>query len=107
VTAFLGQIRGREIDRDVPEGECEADSVQGIANPLPTLGHGLVGEADDREDVPAATDADLHLDGACFDPDERERGNLPVHEPAPNAAAPPLEQYSEAKARTHSRSRTI
>ena len=57
----------------MPEGKGETDCVKRITDALATLGHRLVGQADDREDVSPATDPDLNLDGARFDADERER----------------------------------
>ena len=54
VAALLGQVGGRQVDRDVLEGQAEADGVQRVAHALAALGHGLVGQADDGEHVLAA-----------------------------------------------------
>ena len=47
MAAFLGQVGGREVDRDVLVGKPEADRVQRIADPLAALGHRLVRQPDD------------------------------------------------------------
>ena len=49
VAAFLRQIGRREIDRDVLEGQAEADGVQRVADALAAFGDGFVGQADDRK----------------------------------------------------------
>ena len=54
VAALLGQVGGREVDRDVLEGQAEADGVQRVAHALAALRHRLVGQADDGEHVLAA-----------------------------------------------------
>ena len=79
MAALLGQVGRRQIDGDVLEGQAKADGMQGIAHALAAFRHGLVGQTDDGEHVPAAADAYLHLDGLGLDADERDGGDLPVH----------------------------
>ncbi len=79
LAALLRQVGRRQVHRHVLVGKAETDGVQRVAHPLGALGHGLVGQPDDDEGVPARRDAHLHLDGAGLDADKRERGNLPVH----------------------------
>ena len=80
MAAFLRQIGRRQIDRDVLEGQAKPDGVQRVADALAAFSDGLVGQADDRERRGPGRDADLHLHGARFDTNERERGNLAVHD---------------------------
>ena len=49
MAAFLRQVGGREIDRDVLVGQAEPDGVQCVAHALAAFGHRLVGQADDGE----------------------------------------------------------
>ena len=49
LAAFLGQVGGREVHRDVLVGHAEADGVQRVAHALAALGHRLVGQPDDDE----------------------------------------------------------
>jgi len=79
MAAFLRQIGRRQIDRDVLEGQAKPDSVQCVADALAAFSNGLVWQADDGERCSPRRDADLHLHGARFDTNKRERGNLAVH----------------------------
>jgi len=72
VAAFLGQVGGCEVDRQVLVGQPEADGVKGIANTLAALGNGLVGQPDDGEGGLSRGDPDLDLDRSCLYPDERQ-----------------------------------
>ena len=51
MTAFLGQVGGREVDGDALRRQREADGVQRAAHPLAAFGHGLVGQADNGHSV--------------------------------------------------------
>ena len=53
MAAFLGQVGGREIDRDVLVGQAETDGVQRVAHALAAFRDRLVGQADDDERVSA------------------------------------------------------
>ena len=79
VAALLGQVGGGQVDRDVLEGQAQADGVQRIAHALAALGHGLVGQADDGQHVLARADAHLHLDRPRLDADEGDGRDLAVH----------------------------
>jgi hypothetical protein len=77
--AFLGQVGGRQVDRDVLPGQTQTHGVQRIAHALAALRHSLVGQPDDGEHVPAGAEAHLHLDRLGLDADERDGGDMPVH----------------------------
>ena len=49
LAAFLRQVGGREVHRDVLVGQAEADGVQRVAHALAAFGDRLVGQADDDE----------------------------------------------------------
>ena len=60
MTAFLGEVCGREIDSDPLGREGQAQSLQGRADPFAGFAHGLVRQADDGEG--GQPGAHLHLD---------------------------------------------
>src|SRR5262245_15136086 len=59
--------------------------MQGVAHPLPALGHGFVGQSYDGKGVLAAADADLHLHRPGLDADEGDGRDLSVHRSPPLA----------------------
>ena len=90
LAAFLWQVGGREVHRHVAVGHAEADRVQRVARALAAFRDRPVGQADDHERGLSRRDADLHLDWARLDADERERGDLAVHAPSGPWAAPAM-----------------
>ena len=52
VSALLGQVGRSQIDRNVLEGQAQAQGMQRIAHALSALGHGLVGQPDNGKYVP-------------------------------------------------------
>ena len=80
MAAFLRQIGGREVDGDVLEGETQPHGMERIVDTLAALSHRLIGQSDNGESPSPWRDANLHLDSAGLDPNERKRGNLPVHD---------------------------
>jgi hypothetical protein len=79
VTAFLGQIGGRQIDGDAARRQRKPGRDQSRAHPLARFGHRLVGKADDGEGRHARRDLDLDVNGADFDALERNRGDALDH----------------------------
>jgi hypothetical protein len=79
MAAFLGQIGGREIDRDSAGGERQPRGDQRRADPLAGLGDRLVGQTDDGKSRQARGDLHLHVDGAGFDPLKGDGGNALDH----------------------------
>ena len=66
--AFLGQVGGGEIDGDALEGQRQPDGGEGGAHALFTLGHRLVGQADNIELAAAGVrNMDLNIDFAGVD----------------------------------------
>ena len=70
MAAFLDHPRGRQVDRNAPARQGQADGRQGGTHPLPALAHGLVGQADDGEGRLAGDQRDLHLDRQRLDAGE-------------------------------------
>ena len=82
--AFLGQIGGREVDRDPLRRQRQADRGERGMDPLAALRHRLVGQADDEEFRQARGDLHLHLDGARLQPEKSDRGDVRDHQaPSP------------------------
>ena len=80
MTAFLGEVRRREIDGDPLRRQGEPDRVQRAAHPLAALGHRLVGQTDNGEMGQAGSDLDLDVHGAGLDAFEGDRGDPREHE---------------------------
>jgi hypothetical protein len=76
---FLRLIGWGEVDGDALRREREPDGVQRAAHPLPALGHGLVGEADDGEVRHPRPDLDLHIDRPRLDALKGDGGDPGKH----------------------------
>jgi hypothetical protein len=77
--AFLGQICGREIDRDALRRQRQADRGERGVNPLAAFVDRLVRQSDHQEFGQPGRDLDLHLDAARLQPQERHRGDMRDH----------------------------
>lgn len=77
--ALLGQIGGREVDRDPFGRERKADRGEGGAHPLAALRHRLVREADDDEGGKPAGDLHLDLDRTRLEAEKGDRGDVRDH----------------------------
>ena len=73
--AFLGQIGGRQVDRDPLGRQREADRGERRMDPLAAFGDRLVGQADDGERRNTGGQLDLDFDGAGFEPEVRDSGD--------------------------------
>jgi hypothetical protein len=71
--AFLGQVRGGEVDRDPFGRQRDGHRLERGADPFAGLGHGLVRQADDGEARQAGRDGALNLDPARVQPFEGHR----------------------------------
>ena len=78
--AFLGQVGGRQVDRDPLGRKRKADRAERRADPLAAFGDRLVGQADDDERGQPGGKLDLHLDGARFEPEVSDGGNGRDHQ---------------------------
>jgi len=67
--ALLGQVGGRQIDRDPLRRQREADRRERGADAFAAFGDRLVGQADDREAGHARRDLALDLDRARLEPE--------------------------------------
>ena len=65
--ALLGQLRGGEVDGQLPRREVEPGVAHGRLDPHPRLLDGAIGQADDGEPRQAAADVGLHRDGHAGD----------------------------------------
>ena len=102
--AFLGQVGGRQVDRDPLGRQRQADRGQRGADPLAAFGHRLVGQADDDE----ARAARRTAGPAPRRRAPRARDRRPWRRSRPSAAAPrttdnctaniPLARRSDASA---------
>ena len=81
--AFLGQVGGRQVDRDALGRQRQADRGERGADPLAALGDRLVGQADDDEGGKPDDELDLHLDGARFEPEISDGGDGRGHQAPP------------------------
>ena len=72
VAAFLGQVGGRQVDRDALVRQCEADGVKRGAHAFAAFGDGFVGQTHDRDVVlvVAFGHVDLDVDFARVDADK-------------------------------------
>ncbi len=75
MAAFLGQIGGRQVDRD----PSRRGSHHRRAHPFPRLGKSLVGKPDDGEGRQAGGNLHLDIDGSDFDAFERYRRDTLHH----------------------------
>ena len=82
MAAFLGQIGGREIDRDPARRQRQPRGDQRRAHPLAGLRHRLVGQADNGEGRQTGGDLHLHVDAAGLDALKGYGGN-PLDHAAP------------------------
>ena len=94
MAAFLGQVGGREIDRDPPRRQRQPRGDQRRAHPLARLGHRLVRQADDGEGGQPGRDLHLHVDRAGLDPLKSYGGN-----PLDHAAPLPRRRVAESPGR--------
>ncbi len=62
MAAFLGEIGGREIDRDALRRQRQPQGAQRRAHPLATFADCLVGQPDDGKADVAGGDHHLHVD---------------------------------------------
>ena len=90
VTAFLGQVGGREIDGDALGGEGEARGDQRRPHPVARLGDRFVAKTDQVEGRQPGRDLDLHVHWPCLDPFECNGGDVLNH------GLPPRAQFSRA-----------
>ena len=79
MAAFLGQVGGGEVHRDVLAGQGEAQAREGAAHPFAAFRHCLVAQADHGEIVGAVGDLDLDLHPPRLDPLERQGDNPRGH----------------------------
>ena len=98
VRAFLWKVGGRQIDRDPLRREREADRRQRGMYALSALGHGLVGQADDRESRQAGGKLHLNFNGTSFEPKERNSGDSGRH-PAPPLSSITIRRHPPSSAR--------
>jgi hypothetical protein len=70
VAAFLGQVRGYEIDGEALGRQREAERDERAPDTLFGLVHGLVGQADNVEAHDARRKLNLDLDGLRLDADK-------------------------------------
>ena len=78
--AFLGQVGGRQVDRDELGRQREADRGDRGAHPLAAFADRLVGQADDDEARQAGGDLALHFDPARLEPQIGDGGNDRDHQ---------------------------
>ena len=88
MAAFLGQVGGREIDRDAARRQRQPGGDHGGAHALLGFRDGFVRQTDDIEGRQAGRDLHLHVDGAGIDALERHGGDSLNH-------ALPLTGYPE------------
>jgi len=69
--AFLGQVRGREIDGDAADGKFETAVEQGGAHPVLALFHFDLGQTDDGEIRQPVGEMNLYGDRRRFHADQR------------------------------------
>jgi len=67
MAAFLGHVGGRQVDGDALGRKCDGHRRQRGSHAVARLGHGLVGQAHEREGRDAGGDGALHLDLAGLD----------------------------------------
>ncbi len=79
MTAFLGEIGGREIDGDALGGHGKARGVQRRAHSFARFRDRLVAEADHRKDHVAIGDLHLHVHRPRLDAFKRNRRNSDDH----------------------------
>ena len=79
MAALLGQVGGREIDRDVLGGKRQPGGDQRAAHALAAFSHRLVGQAHDVEAGQAGRDLHLNIDRHRLDTLECDRGDLCGH----------------------------
>ncbi len=77
--AFLAHVRGREVDRDAPQGPFELGARDPAADPLLRLLAGAVGQSDDRERRDAPLEMGLDLDRPGLEADQRMSGGAREH----------------------------
>jgi hypothetical protein len=98
MAAFLQHVGRREIDRDVPRRQRQAEHGQGRAHPLARLGDRLVRQPDDGERRQPRGDRHLGLDVDDLDPVKRHGANPRDHFPAcPLAPTLPCPACGEGK----------
>ena len=83
MTAFLGEIGGREIDGDALGRHGEARRIQRRADFFARFGDRFVAETDHREDHIAIGDLHLHVHRPRLDAFKRNRRNSDDHGHAP------------------------
>jgi len=79
MAAFLGQVGGREVDRDPARRQRQPRGDQRRAHPLAGFRYRLVRQADNGEGRQARRDLHLHVDGAGLDPLKGYGGNALDH----------------------------
>ena len=79
MTAFLRQIRGREIDGDSPRRQRQPRGDQSGAHPVLGFGNGLIRETDNGEGGQARRHLRLHVDRLGLDPFEGDRRDVLDH----------------------------
>ena len=97
--AFLGQIRGREIDRDPLRRQRQPDRGERGMDPLAALPHRLVRQADDEEFGQSCRDLHLNLDAARLQEMATSDADSTVRAALDQAAGlmNPMLGYAEAK----------
>ena len=81
MATLLGEVGGREIDRDPARRQGEPGCDERCPHALPGLADCLVGKADDVERRQARCDLHLHINRARLDTFECDRGNSLDHLP--------------------------
>jgi len=81
MTAFLGHVGGREIDRDALGRQREPGGVERRVHAFPRFAHRLVGEADEAEHDRAAGEMHLNIHRLGVDPLEGDGCDPDDHDP--------------------------
>ena len=77
--ALLWHVGGGQVDGDFLGWQRDAKFRQGGADAVPGLGHGLVGQTDDRKARQARRDGALDVNGTRLQPLEGDRGGACQH----------------------------
>ena len=83
VAALLLHVRRREVHRDPPHRQRQAEAGERAPHPLPALTHRLVGESHHRERGQASADMHLHVDRQRLDPLEGDGLDVGNHAATP------------------------
>ena len=79
MAAFLGEIGGREVDRDALRRQREPERTERRPHPLPAFAHRLVGQADQGEAEITGRHQHLDVDRQDVDALKRDGPDLGLH----------------------------